>query len=169
MNKEMLLAPLRLVLNTACNGKCFFCHHEGTTATSGDMPLSVVSECIEAARDLKIPKISLTGGEPTLREDLGEIIDIIKERIPTVDLGITTNGFGLDRLSHHTLERLDHISLSIASFRETLIYQYQCVDPESVLELLHPFAFKTTINVVVVDDNRDELISIIEKLNEYAK
>lgn len=168
MNKEMLLTPLRLVLNTACNGKCYFCHHEGTTATCGDMPLSVVSECIDAARQLKIPKISLTGGEPTLREDLGEIIDIIKERIPTVDLGITTNGFGIDRLAHYTLERLDHISLSITSFQEALIYRYQCVDAESVLELLRPFAFKTTINVVVVDDNRDELISIIEKCFDYG-
>lgn len=168
MDNNLLFPPLRLVLNTTCNGKCFFCHHEGATSGINEMSLSLVSECIEAAEHLNIGKISLTGGEPTLRNDLDEIVDMIKQKLPTVNLGITTNGFGLHRISQKTLGQLDQINLSLTSFCDTIIDKYQRVDPSITFKLLQPYAKKTTINIVVVGENKNSLISIIEHCFDFG-
>ena len=124
MDNNLLFPPLRLVLNTTCNGKCYFCHHEGNTVSDEEMPISIITECVDAAKQLQIRKISLTGGEPTLRTDIDDIVCLIKQKYPKVDLGITTNGFRLSEVSQNTLKLLDHINLSIISFDEPLIDKY---------------------------------------------
>lgn len=164
MENNLLFPPLRLILNTTCNGSCYFCHHEGFEADCiSEMPLALIHECLDAAEQMNIAKISLTGGEPTLRNDLDSIVKMIKQRLPTVSLGITTNGFALPQLCHETLELLDQINLSIISFSAPIFNKYQRVDPSISFRILQPFAQKTTVNIVVVEDNKDSLISIIEK------
>lgn len=164
----MLFPPLRLILNTTCNGSCYFCHHEGAADSISEMPLSLIKECLDAAEQMNIAKISLTGGEPTLRKDLDFIVKMVKQRLPAVSLGITTNGFALPQLCHETLELLDQINLSMTSFSAPVINQYQRVDPSISFEVLRPFAQKTTINIVVVRDNKDSLISIIERCFDFG-
>lgn len=163
MHDLKLLPPLRLVLNTACNGNCYFCHHEGCECTNNEMSWDTINECIEAARQLNISKISLTGGEPTLREDLCDIVSEIKCKLPNIDISLTTNGFGLKKLSHGMLEMIEQISLSVVSFSKSKYLEYQGVDPAQTLKFLGNYAHKTTINIVVVDDNKDELIPMVEK------
>lgn len=168
MDNNLLFPPLRLVLNTTCNGKCYFCHHEGNTVSDEEMPISIITECVDAAKQLQIRKISLTGGEPTLRTDIDDIVCLIKQKYPKVDLGITTNGFRLSEVSQNTLKLLDHINLSIISFDEPLIDKYQRVDLSVPFSILKPYAQKTTINIVVVEDNKSALISIIERCFDFG-
>lgn len=163
MTNYELFPPLRLVLNTECNGKCYFCHHEGCSLSHNEMPKTVIDECIEAASRLKIPKISLTGGEPTLRNDLPIIVSYIKERLPKVELSITTNGKNLHNVLPSIIDQIDKINLSLISFNSSIYCNYQNVNPTDVFKLLRPFAAKTTVNVVVVNDNQNELIEIIDK------
>ena len=167
MNNIRLLPPLRLVLNTSCNGNCYFCHHEGYDSQNVDMPWDVINECIEAACELNVTRISLTGGEPTLRKDLSDIIFAIKNRLPSIELGITTNGFALCNLPTATLDLLDNINLSMVSFEDAICKKYQGVDIEKLFVFLKDFANKTTINIVVVDENKDELIPIVKKCFAY--
>ena len=30
MDNKLFMPPIRLILNSQCNGKCMFCHSEGT-------------------------------------------------------------------------------------------------------------------------------------------
>ena len=168
MSDIRLLPPLRLVLNTACNGNCYFCHHEGCDGVSNEMSWDTINECIKAAQQLNIQKISLTGGEPTLRPDLCDIVCTIKNRLPLIELGITTNGFGLTQLPHKTLELIDHINLSIISFQKSNYLDYQGVNPEILFSFLEKYVHKTTINIVVVEDNKDELIPMIERCFDFG-
>lgn len=168
MNNIRLLPPLRLVLNTRCNGNCYFCHHEGNTGQNIDMSWDVINECLEAACELNVSRISLTGGEPTLRNDLSDIILTIKKHLPATQLGITTNGFALCNLPATTLDLLDNINLSMVSFEDATCKKYQDVDIEKAFVFLKDFADKTTINIVVVEENKDELIPIIKKCFAYG-
>ncbi len=48
---------------------------------------------------LGIDELKVTGGEPTVREDLGEIVARLRGLGPDLDLSMTTNGLLLDRLA----------------------------------------------------------------------
>lgn len=168
MQNINLRPPLRLVLNTNCNGICYFCHHEGCDSTYAEMSYQVLSECIDAARQLHFSKISLTGGEPTLRNDLAEIVGYIKTQLPTIELSITTNGYHLCSLPSSVLKQIDKINLSVSSFSEVVYSRYQRVSPFKVFEFLRTYSDKTTVNIVVVNDNKNELISLIDQCFKYG-
>ena len=159
--KVHLNSPLRLILTGECNGSCHFCHHEGNYATYQEMSSQILDDCIRAAGKLGIGRINLTGGEPTLREDLSVIICKIKQELPKVELSLTTNGFCLDTLTSTAFQLLDKINLSLISFKESIYHKYQGVNPEEPLSLLQKYSNKTTINIVIVDDNKADILSTI--------
>jgi cyclic pyranopterin phosphate synthase len=163
MYSARLNPPLRLVLTGKCNGTCCFCHHEGNYATYNNMSSQILDDCISAARELGITRINLTGGEPTLLSDLSTIISKIKHTLPTVELSLTTNGFCLGALTDTAFQLLDRINLSLISFKESVYLKYQKVNPNNPLLSLKKYSYKTTINIVVVDDNKTEILSIVDK------
>lgn len=153
--------PLRLVLNSNCNGNCSFCHHEGSGANSTMNP-SLVFECAEVAEQLKIPHISLTGGEPTLRTDLGSLVAGIQSRY-NGKLSLTTNGFGLSNLAHAIPIPLHTVNLSIVSFNEDVYKRYQNVNPYDAIQSLISFpALNKNVNIVIVEENFHNIKEIAE-------
>ncbi len=60
-----------------------------------------------------LARINLVGGEPFLREDLLEIIGILKERCPKVKITVTTNGV-LTRLIEEKVKKMSGIGLKIS-------------------------------------------------------
>ena len=164
MDHVNLLPSLRLILTRNCNGTCYFCHHEGYCQSSTTtMSQEILDDCISAAKELCIQKICLSGGEPTLLDNLSAIICKIKENLPSVKLCLTTNGVNLSKLTDASLTQLDKINLSIVSFAPSVFRRYQNVDPCVPMQLLDRYSKKTTINIVVTDDNKDDLISIASK------
>lgn len=160
-SRYCLTPPLRLVLNSNCNGNCPFCHQEGNR-TNNIMDSSLVYECADIAEKMKIPHISLTGGEPTLRDDLGSLIAGIQSRY-SGKLSLTTNGFALSRLSHLIKKPLYMVNLSIVSFSEDVYKKYQNVDPYTAIQSLIDFsAIEKNINVVIVEENFRDIKDIIE-------
>ena len=164
MDKADLMPPLRLILTSNCNGACYFCHHEGYCQSSVSlMPHDVLNDCISAAKDLGIHKINLSGGEPTLLENISEIVCLVKDKLPTIKLSLTTNGVYVHRMTDTSLRLLNKINLSIASFSPSVFRQYQNVDPRIPIQFLKDYSDKTTINIVVTDDNKDELVNLINE------
>ncbi|XP_062542711.1 molybdenum cofactor biosynthesis protein 1 [Armigeres subalbatus] len=91
---------LRISLTERCNLRCKYCMPaEGVQLTPKDNLLST-DEVLRLATlfvQEGVRKIRLTGGEPTVRKDLTEIIERLK-RIPALEsVGITTNGLMLTR------------------------------------------------------------------------
>jgi len=65
---------------------------ENPTRTSEEVSLSVVRD-LAHSRFLKgLVSLSLTGGEPLLREDLGEVAGIFSRALPNCYMSIVTNG-----------------------------------------------------------------------------
>ncbi|MFH4978854.1 hypothetical protein AB6A40_005563 [Gnathostoma spinigerum] len=91
---------LRISLTELCNLRCTYCMpEEGISLT----PSSKILTCDEIVRLTKIfavhgvNKVRLTGGEPTLRKDIIEIIGRIAKIDGIQSIGITTNGITLRR------------------------------------------------------------------------
>ena len=58
-----------------CNQKCLHCYAAGQTLSeTEELSTKEWKEIIAACRKAKIPQLTFTGGEPTLREDLCELI-----------------------------------------------------------------------------------------------
>lgn len=153
--------PLRLVLNENCNGKCFYCHHEGYN-NGFEMDAATAYECAEIAETLKIPHISLTGGEPTLRKDIAILIQGIQSKF-SGKISLTTNGYGLSELSKQISIPLHTVNLSMTSLCEKIYREYQNVNPYVAIDNLIGFpAIHKNLNIVIVKENYQNIKEIVE-------
>jgi len=91
---------LRISLTERCNLRCNYCMpEEGVDLTPKDNLLTrdELSRIVRLFAAAGITKVRLTGGEPTLRKDLPEIVRLINDVEGVDDVGITTNGIVLER------------------------------------------------------------------------
>ncbi|NIJ70032.1 GTP 3',8-cyclase MoaA [Xanthomonas sp. 60] len=90
---------LRLSLTEACNFRCTYCLPDGYQADGRPQFLAVdeIRRLVRAFATLGMHKIRLTGGEPSLRRDLDEIIATVAAVPGVRKVGLTTNGTLLPR------------------------------------------------------------------------
>lgn len=88
-----------------CNQKCVHCYAAGQEL-SGEQELTTKQwkEIIDKCRSYGIPQLTFTGGEPTMREDLFELIDHARWFITRLN----TNGI---KLTKEYCEKLKEVSL----------------------------------------------------------
>jgi GTP 3',8-cyclase len=114
---------LRLSLTEKCNFKCNYCLPNGSECYSMDEDLTLleIKRLVTAFALLGTKKIRLTGGEPSLRRDLTDIISTCKN-IPGIEsVTLTTNGFRLEKDVHSwRAAGLDSLNISIDSLRSDM-------------------------------------------------
>lgn len=111
------LNHVSLSVTQHCNLKCSYC---GTVNNSEkDLTLSEIRSIVREISDLgTVAEISLTGGEPTLRNDLPDILEYAHNLgVPIV---ISSNGFLLDKASAINMKKagLKMCSVSIDGSQE---------------------------------------------------
>jgi radical SAM protein with 4Fe4S-binding SPASM domain len=108
-------APPRmdLAVTYRCNNNCYFCY-TGGPRDMAELDTNSWKKALDILWDSGVPQVVFTGGEPTLREDLVELIDHAKEFVT----GLITNGRRLDSLARD-LKRvdLDYVQVSLESHR----------------------------------------------------
>ncbi len=86
---------LRISVTDRCNLRCIYCMPpEGVPQISHSEILSYeeIQTVVQAAAELGINKIRLTGGEPMVRADLPKLIKMISQVEGIEELSLTTNG-----------------------------------------------------------------------------
>jgi len=106
-----------IVLTYQCNNNCEHCY-VGRQKPFPEMEKEDWKKVIRRLWDIGIPHITFTGGEPTLRKDLPELVSYAEE-IGLVT-GAITNGRLLTQelISELVGAGLDHIQITIESYRE---------------------------------------------------
>lgn len=93
---------LRISVTDRCNFRCSYCMPaEGVPlkAHSEILTFDEIVEIVKAGTTLGLSKIRLTGGEPLVRKNLPELVQMIAA-IPGIDdIGLTTNGVLLPRFA----------------------------------------------------------------------
>jgi MoaA/NifB/PqqE/SkfB family radical SAM enzyme len=102
-----------LMVTNRCNMRCIYCLVQANTLKVGDPPLKEIYRIIDELYSLGTRYISLQGGEPLLRDDIGEIIDYINRKGMITEL--ITNGL-LIRERLEELKRVKRLCLSIDGF-----------------------------------------------------
>ncbi|SDJ91521.1 GTP 3',8-cyclase MoaA [Microbulbifer yueqingensis] len=109
---------LRLSVTDACNFRCSYCLPDGYSAGDDSLQLSSAEAAtvVRAFASLGTQKVRLTGGEPSLRSDLPEIIAASKATPGIRRVAVTSNGYKLPRVvdGWHAAG-LDQLNISIDS------------------------------------------------------
>ncbi|MGH2725253.1 MAG: GTP 3',8-cyclase MoaA [Actinomycetota bacterium] len=110
---------LRVSVIDRCNFRCTYCMPaEGLPWLPRDEVLTVeeIERLVRVMAGLGVRAVKLTGGEPTVRPDLPDIVARLRAVDPRLELSLTTNGYLLDRLAGRLREAgLDRATVSCDS------------------------------------------------------
>lgn len=156
---------IRLSITERCNFKCEYCLPNGYKKTCNDTSLSIneINNLVAALIELGVWKIRLTGGEPTTRQDLIQIIKTIKSHPEIKQIALTTNGYKLtETIQEYHAAGLTHLNISIDSFTKEQFKQVTGVDKlEYILNSIKVASEigleKIKINAVLLPHTLDEL------------
>ncbi|MCJ7770895.1 GTP 3',8-cyclase MoaA [Candidatus Bathyarchaeota archaeon] len=165
---------LRISITQRCNLACPFCHREGDQRhIDSEMTPKEIQEIVSIAASLGIDKIKLTGGEPLLRDDIAEIVQLIHD-IPTIgDIGITTNGILLQELAKPLKSSgLNRVNVSLGTLRRETYLKISGVDAldkvllgiyEAARVGLNPVKLNMVVLKGVNDDQVWDMLSFANK------
>ncbi len=113
---------LRISVTDRCNFRCVYCMpEEGVPWLAKDSILTFEEICdvIRAAIEVHgIRRFKLTGGEPTVRHGIVDLVRMIRRIDGIDDLSLTTNGMLLEDVAQPLLESgLDRITVSMDSLK----------------------------------------------------
>nr|WP_319372998.1 radical SAM protein [uncultured Methanobacterium sp.] len=183
---EVAYTGLTQVLKTyavtllGCSYRCIYCnaYRISQYPDSGWMyrgyvtPNELMEEVLDAfkasfARKIGVKKISFTGGEPSIHTPyLEEVVTLMKEQIPDLEVGLATNGF----CTPSTMKRLENISsyinFEIKAFDGKLHHAITGAPVEAILENAewlarkHPEKIRVFRTVVIPGINDKEIPKI---------
>jgi len=164
------LTNLRIMITGRCNFSCFFCHMEGYRegVEREELTLEEVELLREASARLGINVFKITGGEPTVRRDLVDIVRVLREGGSYVSM--TTNA----SLLHIHLPALaeagiGHLNVSLHALSEAAfekITGVRLLDKVlSNIRLAREYDIPVKINFVVLRGLNEQ---DIEKVIDFA-
>lgn len=158
---------LRISLTEKCNLRCFYCMPEEGVELSPKEHILTDDEVIRLATlfvKSGVTKIRLTGGEPTVRKGMIDLMGRINElrQYGLRSIAMTTNGIGLHRRLPNMIKNgLTHINISLDTMDP---YQFEIMTRrpghESVLKTIEvalnsPELKSVKVNVVVMKGLND--------------
>lgn len=90
-----------------CDSKCIMCSNWRKHANERELTLAEIRHIFENPLFSSVQKFSLSGGEPTLREDLVQIAEIVLDACPRLkEVLLQTNGLEPERVTKRVKELL---------------------------------------------------------------
>lgn len=154
---------LRLSITDVCNFRCQYCLPDGY-ACDHDRDFLTAPEISRLARafaSMGTEKIRITGGEPSLRKDLPEIIAACKQTPGIKKVALTTNGFKMPEHLPAWLDAgIDAINVSIDSLDA---YQFNLITGHNKFDTVMKGVDMALANNVSVKVNT----VLMKKLNAF--
>lgn len=165
---------LRLSVEDACNFRCLYCLPNGHHKTEAEAPLSVaeIARLVRAFAGLGFWKVRLTGGEPTVRQDIVEIARTAAGTPGIRRVALSTNGYRLAALAPElkaagvgavnvSVDSLDAARFAELTGKDSLAEVLRGVDASLALGL------ETKINAVLMKGFNDgEFGKFVEQTRE---
>jgi MoaA/NifB/PqqE/SkfB family radical SAM enzyme len=162
----------QIEITLRCNAKCPFCAVNSfpDSYVNNEMTTDQIKTVIDQLARIGINALSITGGEPTLRKDLPEIISYLGKEHDFIT-GITSNGYLLPDILPK-LEGLDYILTSIDYPTAELHDKSRGIKVfDKVIksiEIANKKNIKVIISTVVMKDNLhllEDICQLAERLN----
>jgi len=153
---------LRLSVEDACNFRCQYCLPDGFHKTDPEPPLSVdeIRRLAAAFAGMGFWKVRLTGGEPTVRQDIVEIARAVAATPGIRKVNLSTNGYRLVELAKAlALSGVEAVNVSVDSLdRErfkAITGQDRLPAVMSGIERCLELGLTVKVNVVLMKDLND--------------
>jgi len=157
---------LNFEVTMRCNAKCGFCDYWKTPAEAKH---SEMSDFAEIARRFSPMLVTFTGGEPTLRKDLEEIVASVRKAVRYTYVQMITHGamLSLDRAKSLWDAGVDQFNISLDYLDERhdvargipgLSSKILALVPEMKAAGIGSVRF----NTVIKNDNLDQIMPIVE-------
>ena len=112
---------LRLSVTDRCNLRCLYCMPAGGAQLAPRQSILSFEEiviAVQAATELGIDRVRVTGGEPLLRRDLPTLVRMLRTETDVAELTMTTNALLLHKHVDALVEAgLDRLNVSLDSLR----------------------------------------------------
>ena len=99
---DRIIDYLRISVTDRCNFRCVYCMPESGAEIAPRLEILSFEEIGRLARisaELGIRKVRITGGEPLVRKDIVNLVEMIARNPEFSDISMTTNGFLLPSLA----------------------------------------------------------------------
>ena len=124
---------------------------------------------------LGVTKVRITGGEPLLRHDLRQLVQLLAENPRLNDISLTTNGLLLMKYARQLKEAgLSRVTVSLDTLQPDRFTRFtrnrRFHDVLAGIEAVAAAGFSgTKINTVVIrGENEDELVDLLEHAREWG-
>jgi pyruvate formate lyase activating enzyme len=146
-----------VLLVTGCNFRCPFCHNAPLLAAPRErLSWTVLESLLRRFREHWVDAIVISGGEPTLRSDLPQLVRFLRDRGFRVKLD--TNGSRPGELEA-LLADVDYVAMDVKCSLDRYPDLVGCADPgvivrsiDIIRRLAPEYEFRTTILDPVHDD-----------------
>lgn len=158
---------LNFEVTMRCNAKCGFCDYWKTPAEAKH---SEMSDFAEIARRFSPMLVTFTGGEPTLRKDLEQIVAVVRRAVRYTYVQMITHGamLSLDRAKSLWDAGIDqfNISLDYLDERHDVARGIPGLSAK-ILDLVPQMKVagigSVRFNTVIKNDNLDQIMPIVER------
>ncbi len=173
------LPKLDLNVTNRCHFQCIHCAFDSGCTKMSELSLPELEKILRDTKELGGERIDITGGEPTIRKDLPDIISIGKMLGYKIEL--VTNGSLLtqEKLAQFKQQGLDAIAISLDGSTYETYHRIRKVSREIYARVLQTIReavalqFYTKVNTVAFTSNMGDIAAITEwciqnKINEHG-
>jgi cyclic pyranopterin phosphate synthase len=166
------LRSLRVSVTDRCNLRCHYCMPEDEYVwlpREDVLTFEEIARLVDLFGHAGVDRVRLTGGEPLLRRDLPDLVEMLAQRAWLRDLALTTNGLMLaDAAAELKRAGLRRVTVSLDTLDPARFERLTRVDglPRALAGIeaarragLGPLKLDT---VVTRGDNDDELVPLVE-------
>lgn len=166
MNKK----SLTLAITSLCNLRCFYCRKNGENleGCEGTIDYDFLKRIIRCAYEEGFEFFRITGGEPTLINNLGDIIEYILSFSKT-KVRITTNGFNIEKY-YNLLQKYNNrveVVISVDSLYENVgDIKFDKFLSNKILQIINQLKNRNIavrFNIVVTQYNKNQVLDLIKK------
>jgi cyclic pyranopterin phosphate synthase len=159
---------LRLSITDVCNFSCQYCLPNGYKRQHKErfLTLPEIKNLVNVFAGLGTKKIRITGGEPSLRSDLTDIIEVVSNQAEIEKIALTTNGYRLAKMAKQWQQAgLQSVNVSIDSFDPK---QFQLITGYSDLagilkgiEIAANIGLEVKLNLVMMKQFNAEILNAV--------
>jgi cyclic pyranopterin phosphate synthase len=165
------LKNLRLSVTDRCNLRCSYCMPEAEYVwlpREDILHFEEMSTLVDVFAQAGVDRIRLTGGEPLLRRDLPELVNMLAKKPAIRDLALTTNGVALADQARALHEAgLHRLTVSLDTLRPDRFqaltrFNYLPQVLAGIDEASTYFSGIKIDSVIMRGTNEDELVALME-------
>jgi MoaA/NifB/PqqE/SkfB family radical SAM enzyme len=161
-------SKIRFLLTGKCTAKCSYCHNEGQTKEASLLSLEYIKEIIGNLeyKNILPNEVVLSGGEPTLNKEIGDIAKFLKSKNIYVSMA---SHAGHTNLLRPVLPYLDELKVHLDSFNHDEQLKSMGISIKNIIasiNLAKKYPVKLIVNHPLI--NKIKTIEFIESARKIS-